>query len=94
MAWEVVGKFDKLIVFMGYTNLDRTNNHVERGNRSFRMLQKTRYRRRLRRMILLALELQVLRRWRKHSLYHTRTTRPKRLRRGVQRPRTAYRRAS
>jgi len=87
-------KFDKMIVFMAYTNLDRTNNHVERGNRSFRMLQKTRYRRRLRRTILLALELYVLRRWRKHSLYHARTTRPKCLRKRVRRPRTAYRRAS
>ena len=87
-------KFDKMIVFMAYTNLDRTNNHVERGNRSFRMLQKTRYRRRLRRTILLALELHVLRRWRKHGLCQVGMTRPKRLRRRIQRPRTAYRRAS
>lgn len=80
-------KFDKMIVFMKYTNLDRTNNHVERGNRSFRMLQKTRYRRRHRRTILLALELHVLRRWRKHRLYPAGVTRPKRLRRRPQQAR-------
>ena len=35
-------KFDKMIVFLGWENVDRTNNHVERNNRVFRMLQKTR----------------------------------------------------
>ena len=87
-------KFEKMIVFMSYTNLDRTNNHLERGNRSFRMLQKTRYRRRRRRTILLALELHVLRRWRKHPLYATRTKRPKRLRRRPQRPSAPCRRTA
>lgn len=62
-------KFEKMIVFLNYTNLDRTNNHVERGNRTFRMLQKTRYRRRRRRTIRLALQLHLLRRWRKHPRY-------------------------
>lgn len=81
-------KFEKMIVFLDYTNLDRTNNHVERGNRTFRMLQKTRYRRRHRRTILLALELHTLRRWKKHPLYPAPEKRPKRLRR---RPETAPR---
>ncbi len=39
-------KFDKMIVFLGWENVDRTNNHVERNNRVFRMLQKTRDKRR------------------------------------------------
>lgn len=87
-------KFEKMIVFMRYTNLDRTNNHVERGNRSFRMLQKTRYRRRRRRTICLVLELHVLRRWRKHPLYAARAKRPKRLRRRSQSPPSTSRRAA
>ena len=37
-------------IFIGesdrWENVDRTNNHVERHNRVFRMLQKTRYKRR------------------------------------------------
>lgn len=87
-------KFEKMIVFMSYTNLDRTNNHVERGNRSFRMLQKTRYRRRHRRTILLALELDVLRRWRKHPLYAAYAIKAKRLRRRAKRYGATYRKAS
>lgn len=89
-----VEKFEKMIVFMRYTNLDRTNNHVERGNRSFRMLQKTRYRRRHARTIRLALELHVLRRWRKHPLRTAHAKRPKRLRRRPQTPPSARRRAA
>lgn len=73
-------EFEKMIVFMAYENLDRTNNHVERGNRSFRMIQKTRYRRRRTRTIMLALELHVLRRWRKHPLVTGEKRRIKRLR--------------
>lgn len=38
--------FEKMIVFLGYENVDRTSNHVERTNRTFRMMQKTRYKRR------------------------------------------------
>jgi hypothetical protein len=89
-----VEKFEKMIVFMGYTNLDRTNNHVERGNRSFRMLQKTRYRRRRRRTIRLALELHVLRRWRQHPLHTAQANIPKRLRRRPPRPPSPYRTAA
>lgn len=74
-------KFEKMIVFLNYANLDRTNNHVERGNRTFRMLQKTRYRRRRRHTILLALELHLLRRWRKHPRYHNDRKAPQCLRR-------------
>ena len=74
-------KFEKMIVFLAYENLDRTNNHVERGNRSFRMLQKTRYRRRRTRTIMLALELHVLRRWREHPLHAAGRARPRRLKR-------------
>ena len=39
-------KFDKMMVFLGWEHGQRTNNHVERNNRSFRMMQKTRYKRR------------------------------------------------
>lgn len=89
----IAEKFEKMIVFMTYINLDRTNNHVERGNRSFRMIQKTRYRRRRRHTIRLALELHVLRRWKKHPLY-TRSERPKRLRKRPKRTKMTYRRAA
>ncbi len=87
-------KFNKMIVFMAYENLDRTNNHVERGNRSFRMIQKTRYRRRRAHTIILALELHVLRRWRKHPLFAAETSRPKRLRKRRSRPPKRKRRAA
>ncbi len=87
-------EFEKMIVFMDYENLDRTNNHVERGNRSFRMIQKTRYRRRRTRTIMLALELHVLRRWRKHPLYAAGRRRPKRLRTRRPGAQTGQRRAA
>ncbi|MGC9385220.1 MAG: transposase [Kosmotogaceae bacterium] len=61
-------KFDKMITFMEYENLDRTNNHVERNNRTFRMMQKTRYKRRRAKTIETAIWLDVLRRWRKNLL--------------------------
>jgi len=87
-------KFEKMVVFMAYENLDRTNNHVERGNRSFRMIQKTRYRRRRTRTIMLALELHVLRRWRKHPLCAAGRRRPKRLRKRRSGVQTSKRRAA
>jgi len=74
-------KFEKMIVFLAYENLDRTNNHVERGNRSFRMLQKTRYRRRRTRTIMLALQLHVLRGWREHPLHAAGRATPRKLKR-------------
>lgn len=87
-------EFEKMIVFMNYENLDRTNNHVERGNRSFRMIQKTRYRRRRTWTIMLALELHVLRRWRKHPLVTGKKRRLKRLRKRPLRAQTGRRRAA
>jgi hypothetical protein len=62
-------KFDKMIVFLGWENVDRTNNHVERNNRVFRMLQKTRYKRRKDHTIAKALELDLYARMLRHPLY-------------------------
>ncbi len=60
--------FDKMIVFLGWENVDRTNNHVERNNRVFRMLQKTRYKRRKDHTIEKALELDLYGRMLRHPL--------------------------
>jgi hypothetical protein len=62
-------KFEKMIVFMDYSNCEMTNNHVERNNRGFRLVQKTRYKRRRATMIELAIWLDILRRWRRHRLH-------------------------
>jgi hypothetical protein len=35
------GKFERMITFLDYENLDATTNHVERTNRWFRKRQKT-----------------------------------------------------
>jgi Transposase len=65
-------KFDKMIVFLGWENGQRTNNHVERNNRVFRMMQKTRYKRRKPHTIAKALELELYARMLEHPLYrHT-----------------------
>ena len=64
-------KFEKMIVFLGWENVDATNNHVERNNRVFRMMQKTRYKRRQTHTIRMALELDLYARMRKHPLYPT-----------------------
>jgi Transposase len=61
--------FEKMIVFLGWENVDRTNNHVERNNRVFRMLQKTRYKRRKSHTIEKALELELYARLVVHPLY-------------------------
>jgi len=66
-------RFEKMIVFMGWENVERTNNHVERNNRSFRMLQKTRYKRRRKHTIEMALELDLYQRMIKHPLYQPNT---------------------
>ncbi len=68
-------KFEKMIAFLAFENVDCTNNHVERNNRSFRMLQKTRYKRRTQHMIQKALELNLYARMLKHPLFenHGRT---------------------
>jgi hypothetical protein len=62
-------KFDKMIAFLGWENVDRTNNHVERSNRSFRMMQKTRYKRRRTHTITRALWLLIHRQWLEHPLH-------------------------
>jgi len=62
-------RFEKMIVFLGWDNVERTNNHVERNNRAFRMLQKTRYKRRKNHTIEKALELELYARMLKHPLY-------------------------
>jgi hypothetical protein len=62
-------KFDKMIVFLGGGNGERTNNHVERNNRVFRMMQKTRYKRRKAHTLEKALELALYARMLEHPLY-------------------------
>jgi hypothetical protein len=62
-------KFDKMIVFLGWDDGQRTNNHVERNNRVFRMMQKTRYKRRKAHTIAKALEWELSARMLEHPLY-------------------------
>lgn len=62
-------RFEKMIVFLSWENVERTNNHVERNNRVFRMLQKTRYKRRRTHTLEKALELDLYARMLKHPLY-------------------------
>ncbi len=62
-------KFQKMITFLGWEEGERTNNHVERSNRSFRMMQKTRYKRRRCHTITRALWLTIHRQWKRHPLY-------------------------
>jgi hypothetical protein len=62
-------QFEHMIVFLGWENVDCTNNHVERNNRVFRMLQKTRYTRRQDHTIAKALELDLYARMLMHPLY-------------------------
>jgi hypothetical protein len=61
-------KFDKMIVFLGWENGERTNNHVERNNRVFCMMQKTRYKRRKAHTLEKALELELYARMLEHPL--------------------------
>ena len=56
-------------VFLGWEDGERTNNHVERNNRSFRMMQKTRYKRRKTHTIEKVLELELYARMLAHPLY-------------------------
>lgn len=63
-------RFEKMIVFLAHgPNAQRTSNHVERNNRSFRMLQKTRYKRRTKRTIHMAIELELYARMLRHVLF-------------------------
>ena len=66
-------KFEKMIVFLGWENVECTNNHVERNNRAFRMMQKTRYKRRKDHTIKKALELELYARMLQHPLYQCKT---------------------
>jgi hypothetical protein len=62
-------KFANMIVFLGWDNGERTNNHVERNNRVFRMMQKTRYKRRKVHTLEKALELELYARMLEHPSY-------------------------
>lgn len=62
-------KFDKMIVFLAWDHVECTNNHVERNNRVFRMMQKTRYKRRRTHTMRMALELELDARMHRHPLY-------------------------
>lgn len=63
-------RFEKMIVYMDYGDTaQRTSNHVERNNRSFRMLQKTRYKRRTVRTVSMAIELYLYEKMLHHPLF-------------------------
>jgi hypothetical protein len=62
-------KFDNMIVFLGWENGERTNNHVERNNRVVRMMQKTRSKRRKVHTLEKALELELYTRMLEHPSY-------------------------
>lgn len=61
--------FRKLVSYLGYTNVPRTNNHVEGFNRTFRKMQKTCYKRRVKETIRAALNHVLVYKARKHPLY-------------------------
>jgi len=63
-------RFNKMIVFLNKGDVaERTSNHVERNNRSFRMLQKTRYKRRKELTIKMSIELDLYNRMLQHDLF-------------------------
>lgn len=64
--------FEHMIVFLKEPQIEPTNNHVERNNRAFRMLQKTRYKRRKCHTIEKALDLFLYARMLDHPLYQSR----------------------
>ncbi len=78
---EDTESFEKLIVSLGWHHAPRTNNHVERKNRAFRLVQKTRYKRRSPHMIKRAYWLHLAREWLRHPLLVDESARPRRLRR-------------
>ena len=61
--------FKKLVSYLGYTNVPRTNNHVEGVNRKFRKQQKACYKRRVKDTIRAALNHFLVYSARKHALY-------------------------
>lgn len=59
-------KLEPFIAYLRFPELERTTNHVERKNRRFRLLQKTRYKRRKPHTITNAMKLELMyqrRRW-------------------------------
>ena len=64
-------RFEKMTTFLEWENVDATNNHVERNNRTFRMMQKTRYKRRKMHTIEKMIELRLFDTMLKHFLYQT-----------------------
>lgn len=59
-------RLEPFIAYLGVPGLKRTTNHVERKNRRFRLLQKTRYKRRKPHTIANAMKLELMyqkRRW-------------------------------
>lgn len=62
-------KFDKMIVLLEGDHGPRTNHHVERNNRVFRMMQQTRYKRRKTHTMEKALELELYARMLAPPLY-------------------------
>jgi hypothetical protein len=62
-------KFDHMLVFLGWENGQRTNNHVARNTRGFRLMQKTRDKRRQPHTLAKALELELYARMLEHPLY-------------------------
>jgi hypothetical protein len=73
--------FGKLIVSLSWHHVPRTSNHVERKNRAFRLVQKTRYKRRRSYMIKRAYWLHLVRTWERHPLLADPAAHPLRLRR-------------
>jgi transposase-like protein len=70
-------QFEKMIVFLRHgEEAQRTSNHVERNNRSFRMLQKTRYKRRTSETVRMAIELDLYARMLRHVLFKRRAGAP------------------
>jgi hypothetical protein len=61
-------KCDKMSVLLGWAKSERPNNHVERNNRVFRMMPKTRYKRRKAHTLEKALALALYARMLAHPL--------------------------
>lgn len=53
-------KLEPFIAYLGLPGLERTTNHVERKNRRFRLIQKTRYKRRKPHTIANAMKLELM----------------------------------
>ena len=73
--------FGNLVVSLSWHHVPRTSNHVERKNRAFRLVQKTRYKRRRPYMIKRAYWLHLVRAWERHPLLVDPMAHPLRIRR-------------